>query len=187
MKNKTRYRKKIVILAIGCVTLLLLLIVRLSYVMISQSEYYTDKALELHQRERSIKAQRGKIYDATGEVLADNVTVCSISVIHNQIEDKEAVISLLTEKLGLSDEYVRKRVEKISSIEKIKNNVDKSIGDEIRSYNLAGIKVDDGYKRYYPYGELASKVLGFTGGDNQGIIGLEVVYDDVLLGTNGTI
>ena len=187
MKNKTRYRKKIVILAVGCAILLLLLGVRLSYVMISQSGYYTDKALELHQRERSIKAQRGKIYDSTGEVLADNVTVCSISVIHNQIKDKEAVISLLTEKLGLSDEYVRKRVEKKTSIEKIKNNVDKSIGDEIRSYNLDGIKVDDGYKRYYPYGELASKVLGFTGGDNQGIIGLEVVYDDVLLGTNGTI
>lgn len=167
--------------------MLLLLGVRLSYVMISQSGYYTDKALELHQRERSIKAQRGKIYDSTGEVLADNVTVCSISVIHNQIKDKEAVIRLLTEKLGLSDEYVRKRVEKKTSIEKIKNNVDKSIGDEIRSYNLDGIKVDDGYKRYYPYGELASKVLGFTGGDNQGIIGLEVVYDDVLLGTNGTI
>ena len=187
MKNKTRYRKKIVILAGGCAVLLLLLIVRLSFVMITQSEYYTDKALELHQRERSIKAQRGKIYDATGEVLADNVTVCSISVIHNQIKDKEAVISLLTEKLGLSEEYVRKRVEKVTSIEKIKNNVDKSIGDEIRSYNLEGIKVDDGYKRYYPHGELASKVLGFTGGDNQGIIGLEVVYDDVLLGTNGTI
>lgn len=187
MKNKTRYRKKIVILASGCAVILFLLIVRLSYVMITQSGYYTDRALELHQRERSIKAQRGKIYDATGEVLADNVTVCSISVIHNQIKDKEAVISLLTEKLGLSDEYVRKRVEKVTSIEKIKNNVDKSIGDEIRSYNLDGIKVDDGYKRYYPHGELASKVLGFTGGDNQGIIGLEVVYDDVLLGTNGTI
>ena len=187
MKNKTRYRKKIVILASGCAVILFLLIVRLSYVMITQSGYYTDRALELHQRERSIKAQRGKIYDATGEVLADNVTVCSISVIHNQIKDKEAVISLLMEKLGLSDEYVRKRVEKVTSIEKIKNNVDKSIGDEIRSYNLDGIKVDDGYKRYYPHGELASKVLGFTGGDNQGIIGLEVVYDDVLLGTNGTI
>jgi len=187
VKNKTRYRKKIVILAIGCAVLLILLGVRLSYVMISQSEYYTDKALQLHQRERNIKAQRGKIYDATGEILADNVTVCSVSVIHNQIKDKEAVISLLTEKLGLSDEYVRKRVEKVTSIEKIKNNVDKSIGDEIRSYNLAGIKVDDGYKRYYPYGELASKVMGFTGGDNQGIIGLEVVYDDVLLGTDGTI
>ena len=187
MKNKTRYRKKIVILAIGCAVLLILLGVRLSYVMISQSEYYTDKALQLHQRERNIKAQRGKIYDATGEILADNVTVCSVSVIHNQIKDKEAVISLLTEKLGLSDEYVRKLVEKVTSIEKIKNNVDKNIGDEIRSYNLAGIKVDDGYKRYYPYGELASKVMGFTGGDNQGIIGLEVVYDDVLLGTDGTI
>jgi len=187
LKNKTRYRKKIVILAIGCICLLLLLGVRLAYLMIGQSEYYMDKALQLHQRERSIKAQRGKIYDATGEVLADNITVCSISVIHNQIEDKEAVIQLLTEKLGLSDEYVRKRVEKVTSIEKIKNNVDKSIGDEIRSYNLNGIKVDDGYKRYYPYGELASKVLGFTGGDNQGIIGLEVIYDNVLMGTNGTI
>ncbi len=187
MKNKTRYRKKIVILAIGCFVLLLLLGIRLSYVMVSKSEYYTDRALELHQRERSIKAQRGKIYDATGEILADNVTVCTVSVIHNQIKDKEAVISLLTEKLGLSDEYVRKRVEKVTSIEKIKSNVDKSIGDEIRSYNLDGIKIDDGYKRFYPYGELASKVLGFTGGDNQGIIGLEVVYDDVLMGTNGTI
>ena len=187
MKNKTRYRKKIVILAIGCAFMLLLLGVRLSYLMISKSEYYTEKAVELHQRERSIKAQRGKILDATGKVLADNVTVCSVSVIHNQIEDKEAVIKLLTEKLGLSDEYVRKRVEKVTSIEKIKNNVDKSIGDEIRSYNLSGIKVDDGYKRFYQYGELASKVLGFTGGDNQGIIGLEVVYDDILMGTNGTI
>ena len=155
--------------------------------MISKSEYYTEKALQLHQRERSIKAQRGKIIDATGQILADNITVCSISVIHNQIEDKEAVINLLCEKLNLSEEYVRKRVEKVTSIEKIKNNVEKSIGDEIRSANLAGIKVDDGYKRYYPYGELASKVLGFTGGDNQGIIGLEVIYDDILLGTNGTI
>lgn len=187
MKNKTRYRKKILILALGCICVLLLLTVRLSYLMISKSEYYTEKALQLHQRERSIKAQRGKIVDATGQLLADNITVCSISVIHNQIEDKEAVIDLLCEKLDLSEEYVRKRVEKVTSIEKIKNNVEKSIGDEIRSQNLAGIKVDDGYKRYYPYGELASKVLGFTGGDNQGIIGLEVIYDDILMGTNGTI
>ena len=187
MKNKTRHRKKILILAIGCISVLILLTVRLSYLMLSKSEYYTQKALELHQRERSIKAQRGKIIDATGQILADNITVCSISVIHNQIEDKEAVIKLLCEKLDLSDAYVRKRVEKVTSIEKIKNNVEKSVGDEIRSYNLAGIKVDDGYKRYYPYGELASKVLGFTGGDNQGIIGLEVIYDDILLGTNGTI
>ncbi len=187
MKNKTRYRKKIVVLAVGCSVILLLLIGRLAHLMINKSEYYTQKALELHQRERSIKAQRGKIIDATGEVLADNVTVCSVSVIHNQIEDEEAVIKLLMEKLDLSEEYVRKRVEKVTSIEKIKSNVEKSIGDEIRSYNLAGIKVDDGYKRNYPYGELASKVLGFTGGDNQGIIGLEVIYDDVLMGTNGTI
>ena len=187
MKNKTRYRKKILVLALCCTLVLMLLTVRLSYLMISKSEYYTEKALQLHQRERSIKAQRGKIIDATGQILADNITVCSVSVIHNQIEDKEAVIKLLCEKLDLSEEYVRKRVEKVTSIEKIKNNVEKSVGDEIRSHNLAGIKVDDGYKRYYPYGELASKVLGFTGGDNQGIIGLEVVYDDVLMGTNGTI
>lgn len=187
MRNKTRYRKKILTLAIGCTCILILLIVRLSYLMISKSEYYTDKALQLHQRERSIKAQRGKIIDATGEILAGNITVCTVSVIHNQIKDKEAVIKLLSDKLGLSEEFVRKRVEKVTSIEKIKSNVDKAVGDEIRSANLDGIKIDDGYKRYYPYGELASKVLGFTGGDNQGIIGLEVVYDDILLGTNGTI
>lgn len=187
VKNKTRYRKKILTLAVGCTCIMLLLTVRLSYLMISKSEYYTDKALELHQRERSIKAQRGKIIDSTGQILADNVTVCTVSVIHNQIEDPEKVIELLCSKLGLSEEYVRKRVEKVTSIEKIKSNVDKAIGDEIRSENLAGVKVDDGYKRYYPYGELASKVLGFTGGDNQGIIGLEVIYDDVLMGTNGTI
>lgn len=187
MKNKTRYRKKILTLAVGCTFILLLLTVRLSYLMVSKSEYYTDKALQLHQRERNIKAQRGKIFDSTGQILADNVTVCSVSVIHNQIEDPEKVIQLLSSKLDLSEEYVRKRVEKVTSIEKIKSNVDKAIGDEIRSENLAGIKVDDGYKRYYPYGELASKVLGFTGGDNQGIIGLEVIYDDILLGTDGTI
>lgn len=187
MRNKTRYRKKIMTLAIGCTCILILLIVRLSYLMISKSEYYTDKALQLHQRERSIKAQRGKIIDATGEILAGNITVCTVSVIHNQIKDKEAVIKLLSDKLELSEEFVRKRVEKVTSIEKIKSNVDKAVGDEIRSANLDGIKIDDGYKRYYPYGELASKVLGFTGGDNQGIIGLEVVYDDILLGTNGTI
>lgn len=187
MKNKTRYRKKIVTLAVGCTCILVLLTVRLSYLMISKSEYYTDKALELHQRERSIKAQRGKIIDSTGEILADNVTVCTVSVIHNQIEEPEKVIELLCSKLNLSEEYVRKRVEKVTSIEKIKSNVDKEVGDEIRSENLAGVKVDDGYKRHYPYGELASKVLGFTGGDNQGIIGLEVIYDDILMGTNGTI
>ena len=187
MRNKTRYRKKILTLAIGCTCILILLIVRLSYLMISKSEYYTDKALQLHQRERSIKAQRGKIIDTTGEILAGNITVCTVSVIHNQIKDKEAVIKLLSDKLELSEEFVRKRVEKVTSIEKIKSNVDKAVGDEIRSANLDGIKIDDGYKRYYPYGELASKVLGFTGGDNQGIIGLEVVYDDILLGTNGTI
>lgn len=187
VKNKTRYRKKIVVMAAGCACILLLLIVRLAYLMVSKSEYYTDKALQLHQRERSIKAKRGRILDSSGTVLADNITVCSISVIHNQIEDPQKVIDLLSSKLGLSEEYVRKRVEKVSSIEKIKNNVDKAIADEIRNENLSGIKVDDGYKRYYPYGELASKILGFTGGDNQGIIGLEVIYDDILMGKDGTI
>ena len=155
--------------------------------MVMQSDYYSNEAATLHQRERSIKASRGKIYDATGKVLADNVTVCTISVIHNQIENQEQVIQILCEKLGLSEEYVRKRVEKVSSIEKIKSNVEKDIADELRGMNISGIKIDDGYKRFYPYGELASKVLGFTGGDNQGIIGLEVVYDSILQGKNGTI
>lgn len=155
--------------------------------MVMQSDYYSNEATTLHQRERSIKASRGKIYDATGKVLADNVTVCTISVIHNQIENQEQVIQILCEKLGLSEEYVRKRVEKVSSIEKIKSNVEKNIADELRGMNISGIKIDDGYKRFYPYGELASKVLGFTGGDNQGIIGLEVVYDSILQGKNGTI
>ena len=155
--------------------------------MVMQSDYYSNEATTLHQRERSIKASRGKIYDATGKVLADNVTVCTISVIHNQIENQEQVIQILCEKLGLSEEYVRKRVEKVSSIEKIKSNVEKDIADELRGMNISGIKIDDGYKRFYPYGELASKVLGFTGGDNQGIIGLEVVYDSILQGKNGTI
>ena len=187
MKNKTRYRKKIVILAVGCAILLLLLGVRLSYVMISQSGYYTDKALELHQRERSIKAQRGKIYDSTGEVLADNVTVCSISVIHNQIKDAERVIEVLCKELSLEEAYVRKRVEKYSSIETIKANVEKEVADSIRAYELDGVMVDEDYRRYYPYNSLASKVLGFTGSDNQGILGLEVKYDFWLRGENGKI
>lgn len=187
MRNKTRYRRKILVLASGCIFILILLTIRIAYIMVMQSDYYSNEATTLHQRERSIKASRGKIYDATGKVLADNVTVCTISVIHNQIEDQEQVIQILCEKLGLSEEYVRKRVEKVSSIEKIKSNVEKDIADELRGMNISGIKIDDGYKRYYPYGELASKVLGFTGGDNQGIIGLEVVYDSILQGKNGTI
>ncbi|MDD6202757.1 MAG: penicillin-binding transpeptidase domain-containing protein [Lachnospiraceae bacterium] len=187
LKNKTRYRKKVVILTLICTLLFLGLTIRLTYLMVNKSEYYTQKAEDLHQRERKIKAKRGKIIDATGKILADNKTVCNISVIHSQIKEPEKVVELLSTKLGLSKEYVEKRVKKVSSIEKIKSNVEKEIGDEIRAANLDGIKVDEDYKRYYPYGSLASKALGFTGGDNQGIIGLEVEYDDVLQGEGGTI
>ena len=155
--------------------------------MIFESDYYTQKADELHERERSIKAARGRILDCNGNVIADNKTVCTISVIHSQIEDKEEVIAVLCRELGLSEEYVRARVEKFSAIERIKSNVDKETGDRIREYDLAGVKVDEDYKRYYPYGSLASKVLGFTGSDNQGIIGLEVIYDKYLEGEKGTI
>ena len=178
--HKTFHRNKTVTVMFICLAMFIGLIARLVYLMVFQSEYYIQKAKELHERERSIKAARGRIIDANGEILADNKTVCTISVIHNQIEDKERVIEVLSKELGLSEEYVRKRVEKYSSIEKIKSNVDKSIGDIIRSYELAGVKVDEDYKRYYPYGSLASKVLGFTGGDNQGIIGLEVIYEEYL-------
>ncbi len=160
---------------------------RLVYLMVFCSEYYGQKAENLHERERDIKAARGKIIDATGTVLATNRTVCTISVIHSQLEDKEKVIQVLCKELGLSEETVRKRVEKVSAIERVKSNVDKETGDKIRSYNLAGVKVDEDYKRYYPYDSLASKVLGFTGGDNQGIIGLEVKYEEYLKGINGKI
>lgn len=170
-----------------CLTIFMVLIGRLVYLMVFQSEYYMEKAKELHERERSIKAARGRIIDANGEILADNRTVCTISVIHNQIEDAEQVIAVLSKELGLSEDYVRKRVEKYSAIEKIKSNVDKSVGDTIRAYELAGVKVDEDYKRYYPYDSLASKVLGFTGGDNQGIIGLEVIYEEYLQGEAGMI
>lgn len=185
--HKTFHRNKTVTVIFICLAMFIGLIARLVYLMVFQSEYYIQKAKELHERERSIKAARGRIIDANGEILADNKTVCTISVIHNQIEDKEQVIEVLSKELGLSEEYVRKRVEKYSSIEKIKSNVDKSVGDIIRSYELAGVKVDEDYKRYYPYGSLASKVLGFTGGDNQGIIGLEVIYEEYLKGEAGTI
>ena len=170
-----------------CFIIFCLLTGRLIYLMVSQSEYYTEKAEELHQRERKIKAKRGRIIDANGKVLADNKTVCNISVIHNQIENPENVVKILSKELGLSEEFVTKRIKKVSSIEKIKSNVDKEIGDKIREYNLPGVKVDEDYKRYYPYDTLASKVLGFTGGDNQGIIGLEVEYEKVLEGNAGTI
>lgn len=185
--HKTYHRNKTVVVFFMCLAIFIGLIGRLSYLMVFRSEYYTQKAKELHERERSIKAARGRIIDANGKVLADNKTVCTISVIHNQITDPERVIDVLCRELELSEEYVRKRVEKYSSIEKIKSNVDKNIGDAIREYDLDGVKVDEDYKRYYPYDSLASKVLGFTGGDNQGIIGLEVMYEEYLQGEAGTI
>lgn len=163
------------------------LIGRLVYLMVFRSEYYVEQAKDLHERERDIKAARGQILDRNGVVLAANRTVCTISVIHSQVTDPETVIRVLTKELGMDEETVRKRVEKVSSIERVRTNVDKSAGDAIRAYGLAGVKVDEDYKRYYPYDTLASKVLGFTGGDNQGIIGLEVKYDDYLQGTNGKI
>lgn len=160
---------------------------RLVYLMIFESEYYQELAQDLHERERSIKAARGRIVDSTGTVLATNRTVCTISVVHSQIEDPERVIEVLSSELGIPEETVREKVEKYSSIERIRSNVEKEVGDRIRAYELAGVKVDEDFKRYYPYGSLASKVLGFTGSDNQGIIGLEVVYDEYLQGIDGTI
>ncbi len=185
--NRTYHRKKITVVFLLCAAALFLLFFRLVYLMVARADYYAGKAVELHERERSIKAARGRIIDCNGNVIADNKTVCTISVIHSQLEDKEAVIAMLTKELSLSEEYVRKRVEKYSSIERIKSNVEKEIGDKIREYDLAGVKVDEDYKRYYPYGFLASKVLGFTGSDNQGIIGLEVIYEEYLEGEKGTI
>lgn len=183
----TVQKKKTFILCVMSVIALLALCVRVGYLMIGRSEYYTEQAQELHERERDIKAARGRIIDATGTVLADNKTVCTISVIRSQIKEPEKVIAVLSKELGLSEEYVKKQVEKRSSRERIKSNVDKETGDKIRNLDLAGVKVDEDYKRYYPYGELASKVLGFTGGDNQGIIGLEVNYEKYLTGTKGKI
>jgi len=187
IQNKIIHRKKMLFLFFACVIILLLLFGRLVYLMVWHSEYYAEKATQLHERERSIKAARGKIVDCNGVVLADNRSVCTISVIHNQIEDADLVVQVLAAELGLSEESVRKRVEKYSSIERIKSNVSKEIGDRIRSYDLAGVKVDEDYKRYYPYGNLGSKVLGFTGSDNQGIIGLEVIYEEYLQGKPGMI
>ena len=163
------------------------LIGRLVYLMGFRSDYYYEKAQEIHERERDIKAARGRILDANGKVLADNRTVCTISVIHSQIKEPEKVITVLSEELEMKEEEIRKRVEKVSSIERIKTNVEKETGDAIREYGLSGVKVDEDYKRYYPYGSLASKVLGFTGGDNQGIIGLEVKYEEILKGEAGKI
>ena len=186
-KIKTFHKKKILVVFLLCFFVLSFLIGRLAYLMLTQSEYYSRKAEQLHERERDIKAARGKIIDACGNILAANKTVCTISVIHSQIEDPEKVIAVLTKELGMSEETVRKRVEKVSSIERIKTNVEKETGDAIRAYELAGVKIDEDYKRYYPYNELASKVIGFTGGDNQGIIGIEVKYDEYLEGINGKI
>lgn len=186
-RNKTRHHGKIVVIFIGVLLVASVLIGRLFYIMIIRGEYYSEVARELHERERYIKAARGRILDRNGVVIADNRAVCTISVIHNQIEDPEEVIAVLSRELSLPEDVVRARVEKWSSIEKIKSNVDKETGDRIRAYNLPGVKVDEDYKRFYPYDEIASKVLGFTGADNQGIIGLEVIYDEELQGTSGTI
>lgn len=186
-KNRTFHRKKIWLVFLLCAGLLTGLMGRLIYLMGFQSDYYYQKAKDLHERERDIKAARGRILDAQGKVLADNRTVCTISVIHSQIKEPEKVISFLSKALNMEEKAVRKRVEKVSSIERIKTNVDKEIGDAIREAGLLGVKVDEDYKRYYPYGKLASKVLGFTGGDNQGIVGLEVKYEEVLKGKAGKI
>ena len=184
---KTYNRKKIVVLFLCCTLAMLGLGGRLVYLMIYRGEYYTALAEDLHERERAIKAARGKIIDSTGQVLATNKTVCTISVIHSQIEEPDQVAAMLVKELGISEETAKKKVEKVSAIEKIKSNVSKEVGDIIREYNLAGVKVDEDYKRYYPFDDLASKVLGFTGSDNQGIIGLEVKYEDYLKGEDGII
>ncbi len=185
--NRISHRKKILVMFLGLTLAFVLLFVRLIYLTVWRSEDYTERATRLHERERNIKAARGRILDRNGAVLADNKTVCTISVIYNQIEDPESVIKVLSEELELSEESVRRKVEKYSSMERIKSNVEKAVGDRIREYDLPGVKVDEDYKRYYPYGELASKVLGFTGGDNQGILGLEVTYDEQLQGEDGMI
>ncbi len=186
-RNRLANRKKILVIFFCCFFLMVLLFVRLIYLMVWQSDYYGQKATDLHERERNIKAARGQIVDCNGTIIADNRAVCTISVIHNQIEEPERIIEVLSKELGMPEDVVRKRVEKYSSIERVKSNVSKEIGDKIRAYDLPGVKVDEDFKRYYPYGDLASKVLGFTGSDNQGIIGLEVIYDEYLMGEPGTI
>ena len=187
IRTMVYHRKKIWVVFLICIMLLLGLVGRLWYLMNVRAEYYSKKAENLHERERDIKAARGKILDIRGNILADNRTVCTVSVIHSQIKDSEKVIRVLSGVLSVKEEEIRKKVEKVSSIERIQTNVEKSIGDRIREYDLEGVKVDEDYRRYYPYGSLASKVLGFTGGDNQGIIGLEVKYDEILKGEPGKI
>lgn len=186
-KHKTFHRKKTFTAFLICLAAFLGLAGRLVYLMVYSSAYYSDAADSLHQRERSIKAKRGRILDAAGNVLADNRTVCTVSVIHNQITDPDAVVEVLARELELEEDYVRARVEKYSAIERIKSNVDKETGDAIRACGLSGVKVDEDYKRYYPFDSLASRVLGFTGADNQGIVGLEVKYEEYLEGEPGTI
>ena len=187
MKNKTYNKKKILVVFVCAALILCALIGRLVWLMIFDAEYYQELAQDLHEREREIKAARGEIVDRNGVVLATNRTVCTISVIHSQVGDPERVIEVLSSELEMEESEVREKVEKVSSMERIRTNVDKETGDRIRDYDLAGVKVDEDYKRYYPFDDLASRVLGFTGGDNQGIIGLEVKYEDYLKGTNGTI
>lgn len=184
---KTYNRKKILIVFCAFLFVAMFLVGRLGYIMIGQGEYYSEKAQALHERERAIKAPRGRILDRNGVVLAGNRPVCTISVIHSQITDPEAVIEVLSRELGISEDEIRAKVEKVSSREKIQSNVDKTIADSIREYHLDGVMVDEDYKRYYPFDDMASKVLGFTGSDNQGIVGLEVEYDSVLQGTDGYI
>ncbi|HWT27281.1 MAG TPA: penicillin-binding transpeptidase domain-containing protein, partial [Mobilitalea sp.] len=186
-RNRTYNRRNVLIIVSVVMIAAIGLTIRLGYLMIFRSEEYASQAQALHERERPIKAERGIIYDRNGVELASNKPVCTISVIYKQITDPERVIQVLSSMLGLSEASVRKRVEKVSSIERIKSNVDKEIADKIREYDLDGVMVDEDYKRYYPYGSLASKVIGFTGSDNQGIIGLEVKYDDFLKGIDGTI
>lgn len=186
-RSKTFNRRKIWLMFLAVFFVLMFLGGRLVYLMVFCSEYYGQKAEDLHERERDIKAARGRIIDATGKILATNKSVCTISVIHSQIDEPEKVIAALQKELGLTEEEVRKRVEKVSSIERVKTNVDKETGDRIRAYGLSGIKVDEDYKRYYPLNTMASTVLGFTGADNQGILGLEVKYDSYLQGTSGKI
>lgn len=187
MRNKTYNKKKMLVVFLSALLMIFFLIARLVYLMIFDAAYYQQKAKTLHEREREIKAARGEIIDRNGKVLATNKAVCTISVIHSQITDPERVIQVLADELGIEKEMIRKRVEKVSSREKIKTNVEKETGDRIRAYELDGVKVDEDFKRYYPYDNLASKVLGFTGGDNQGIIGLEVKYENYLKGVNGMI
>ena len=187
MRNKTYNKKKMLVVFFSALLMIFFLIARLVYLMIFDAAYYQQKAKTLHEREREIKAARGEVIDRNGKVLATNKAVCTISVIHSQITDPERVIQVLADELGIEKEMIRKRIEKVSSREKIKTNVEKETGDRIRAYELDGVKVDEDFKRYYPYDNLASKVLGFTGGDNQGIIGLEVKYENYLKGVNGMI